>query len=162
VPVTCPHIGSIAPVGPGADACEECAAMGAPFEHRRQCLTCGHTGCCDASPLRHATAHHDASGHPIMRSLEPGEDWMWCFVCGDGFRRKMGGLAVVDFFFEAGMRAARREVEVTGTLLVEPDAVTPEGFPLGTWAATYRAVAARGALEPEQRVALEGLPGWTW
>ena len=47
--------------------------------HLRICLECGHVGCCDSSPERHASAHARASGHPIMRSLEPGEDWSWCF-----------------------------------------------------------------------------------
>jgi uncharacterized UBP type Zn finger protein len=44
------------------------------------CLDCGHVGCCDSSPLRHATGHHEETGHPIMRTFEPGEDWRWCFV----------------------------------------------------------------------------------
>jgi hypothetical protein len=160
LPVTCPHLGSIAPVGPGADACEACAAIGAPFEHRRQCLTCGFTGCCDASPHRHATAHHVASGHPIIRSLEPGEDWMWCFECEDGFRRRNGGFAVVDFFFDAGLAVALRELRGRTSDDVGADEVTPDGFPLGTWVATYRAAASRGDLEPEQRVALDSLAGW--
>jgi len=150
------------PVGPGAAACEECAALGAPFVHRRQCLTCGHTGCCDASEHRHASAHHALTGHPIMRSLEPGDDWMWCFVCADGFRRRNGGFAVVDFFFEAGLDAARREIAGSGRLDAAAAATTPDGFPLGTWVATYRAMAARGELEPEHRLALDALPGWTW
>jgi hypothetical protein len=162
VPVTCPHIGSIAPIGPPAEVCEDCAAIGAPFVHRRQCLTCGHTGCCDASEHRHASSHHATTGHPIARSVEPGEDWMWCFVCGDGFRRRNGGYAVVDLFFEAGLEAARREVAGRGTFAPASGAVTPDGFPLGTWVATYRGAASRGELEPDQRVALEALPGWTW
>jgi CPA1 family monovalent cation:H+ antiporter len=48
--------------------------------HLRLCLTCGHVGCCDQSPGRHATAHFDQAHHPIIRSFEPGEDWGWCFV----------------------------------------------------------------------------------
>jgi uncharacterized UBP type Zn finger protein len=47
--------------------------------HLRECLTCGHVACCDSSPNRHATAHADGSGHPIIRSFEPGEDWRWCY-----------------------------------------------------------------------------------
>lgn len=50
--------------------------------HLRLCLDCGHVGCCDSSPLQHATAHFHESGHPVMRSFEPGEDWRWCFVDG--------------------------------------------------------------------------------
>jgi Zn-finger in ubiquitin-hydrolases and other protein len=60
--------------------CEECLAQGGEWLHLRICLECGHVGCCDDSPNRHATAHARASEHPIIRSLEPGEDWCWCFV----------------------------------------------------------------------------------
>lgn len=60
--------------------CEECLASGDPWLHLRICLECGHIGCCDDSPNRHATAHFHESAHPIMRSLEPGEIWSWCFV----------------------------------------------------------------------------------
>jgi uncharacterized UBP type Zn finger protein len=60
--------------------CEECLAAGDGWLHLRICLECGHVGCCDDSPGRHATAHAQASGHPIIRSLEPREDWAWCFV----------------------------------------------------------------------------------
>lgn len=60
--------------------CEDCLRTGGKWLHLRICLTCGHVGCCDSSPNRHATAHHHASGHALMRSLEPGEAWCWCFV----------------------------------------------------------------------------------
>jgi uncharacterized UBP type Zn finger protein len=62
------------------EGCEECLASGGKWLHLRICLTCGHVGCCDDSPNRHATAHHNESSHPIIRSLEPGEDWSWCYV----------------------------------------------------------------------------------
>ncbi|MDX6698535.1 MAG: hypothetical protein QOE65_1932 [Solirubrobacteraceae bacterium] len=62
-----------------ADGCEECLAMGSGWVHLRICLTCGHVGCCDDSPHRHATAHADGTGHPIIRSLEPGEEWSYCY-----------------------------------------------------------------------------------
>jgi ubiquitin-hydrolase Zn-finger-containing protein len=62
-----------------SDGCEECLAEGGKWVHLRICLQCGHVGCCDDSPGRHATAHHAATSHPIIRSLEPGEDWSWCF-----------------------------------------------------------------------------------
>jgi uncharacterized UBP type Zn finger protein len=61
------------------DGCEECLAMGSGWVHLRICLECGHVGCCDDSPNRHATAHHEGTGHPIIRSIQPGEDWSWCF-----------------------------------------------------------------------------------
>jgi uncharacterized UBP type Zn finger protein len=60
--------------------CEDCLATGGKWLHLRICLECGHVGCCDDSPNRHATAHAQGSGHPIIRSLEPGEVWSWCFV----------------------------------------------------------------------------------
>jgi hypothetical protein len=60
--------------------CEECLAAGTRWVHLRMCQTCGHIGCCDNSPGRHATAHHAATGHPIIRSAEPAEDWSWCYV----------------------------------------------------------------------------------
>ena len=62
------------------DGCEDCLRMGGKWLHLRICLTCGHVGCCDNSPNRHATAHHHSSSHPIIRSIEPGEDWSWCYV----------------------------------------------------------------------------------
>jgi uncharacterized UBP type Zn finger protein len=62
------------------EGCEDCLREGGKWLHLRICLTCGHVGCCDNSPGRHATAHHHATAHPIMRSLEPGEDWNWCYV----------------------------------------------------------------------------------
>jgi uncharacterized UBP type Zn finger protein len=62
------------------DGCEDCLVTGEPWLHLRICLECGHVGCCDDSPHRHATAHARASGHPIIRSLEPREEWAWCYV----------------------------------------------------------------------------------
>ena len=59
--------------------CEDCLAMGGRWLHLRMCATCGHIGCCDSSPNRHATAHVHASDHPIIRSAEPGENWFWCY-----------------------------------------------------------------------------------
>ena len=64
--------------------CEECLLAGSPWLHLRICLECGHVGCCDESPERHATAHAQVSGHPIVRSLEPEEEWSWCYVDGIG------------------------------------------------------------------------------
>jgi hypothetical protein len=70
--------------------CEECLAGGGRWLHLRMCQTCGHIGCCDNSPGRHATAHHAATGHPIVRSAEPGEDWSWCYEDGVMFRLEAG------------------------------------------------------------------------
>ena len=60
--------------------CEECVRDGTQWVHLRLCLACGHVGCCDSSPQRHATAHFHESAHPVVRSAEPGEDWRWCYV----------------------------------------------------------------------------------
>ena len=60
--------------------CEDCLATGGRWLHLRMCMTCGKIGCCDSSPNRHATRHAKASGHPIIRSAQPGEDWSWCVV----------------------------------------------------------------------------------
>jgi uncharacterized UBP type Zn finger protein len=62
------------------EGCQECLASGGEWLHLRICLECGHVGCCDDSPSKHATAHARDTTHPIIRSLEPGEDWSWCFV----------------------------------------------------------------------------------
>jgi monovalent cation/hydrogen antiporter len=62
------------------DGCEECLAMGSTWVHLRLCLECGHVGCCDSSPNRHASKHFASERHPVMRSFEPGESWRWCFV----------------------------------------------------------------------------------
>ena len=78
---TCEHLGQIAPVPPETTGeCPECVAAGGTWVHLRACLECGHVGCCDSSPMRHATEHHKESGHPIMRTFEAGETWRWCFV----------------------------------------------------------------------------------
>lgn len=67
------------------DGCEECLATGGRWVNLRLCIACGHVGCCDNSPNRHATAHFKAEGHPLIRSYEPGEDWWWCYVDEVGF-----------------------------------------------------------------------------
>ena len=76
----CSHLDQARNVEPRTDGCEECQAAGDPWVHRRLCLACGHVGCCDQSPGRHARRHFEATGHPIMRSHEPGELWGWCWI----------------------------------------------------------------------------------
>ena len=77
---SCPHLESLSEVTPSADGCEDCLRSGATWFHLRLCLTCGHVGCCDRSPNQHATAHFHEVGHPVIRSFEPDESWVWCFV----------------------------------------------------------------------------------
>lgn len=77
----CKHLDQIHDVRPRTpDGCEECLKMGSDWVHLRLCLTCGHVGCCDDSPNRHATKHFHQTKHPLIRSLEPGEDWGWCYL----------------------------------------------------------------------------------
>lgn len=79
----CEHVGplpvEVTPSSP--DGCEDCLTAGERiWAHLRICLQCGHVACCDSSPRKHATAHFHRVGHPVMRSLEPGETWRWCYV----------------------------------------------------------------------------------
>ncbi|GAA1723908.1 hypothetical protein GCM10009809_19640 [Isoptericola hypogeus] len=77
----CAHVEQIVPVEPETlGRCPECVAAGGTWVHLRSCLTCGHVGCCDSSPARHASAHFRATGHPLMQSIEPGEHWAFCFA----------------------------------------------------------------------------------
>ena len=76
----CTHLHMIRDVTPSAQGCEDCLRVGDTWVHLRLCLTCGHVGCCDQSKNRHATKHFDADQHPLIQSIEPGENWLWCFV----------------------------------------------------------------------------------
>jgi uncharacterized UBP type Zn finger protein len=75
----CTHLDTIREVTPNTPGCEECLAIGQGWVHLRVCMTCGHVGCCDSSPGTHATKHAHATEHPIVRSLEPGEEWFYCY-----------------------------------------------------------------------------------
>ncbi len=78
----CDHVGeaTIKEVSRPSTGCEECLKIGSRWVHLRECLKCGHIGCCDSSQHKHATAHFKATKHPIMTSVEPGETWAWCYV----------------------------------------------------------------------------------
>jgi hypothetical protein len=77
----CTHLDQIlVEVPDSVPGCEDCLAIGGRWVHLRLCMTCGHVGCCDSSPNRHASKHAAADQHPIVRSLEPGERWYWCYV----------------------------------------------------------------------------------
>lgn len=77
---SCAHLSMATMVEPQSDGCAECLAIGGSWVHLRLCLACGNVGCCDASPNRHARAHFESTGHPIIRSHEPGETWAWCWI----------------------------------------------------------------------------------
>ncbi len=76
----CTHLDHIKIKESDKHVCEDCVKTGDRWVHLRMCLECGHVGCCDSSKNRHATRHFHESGHPLMRSVEPGESWMWCYV----------------------------------------------------------------------------------
>ena len=75
----CKHLAEIRDVSPSATGCEDCLKIGGTWVHLRLCMSCGHVGCCDNSPNRHATKHYNSIRHPIIRSFEPGELWGYCY-----------------------------------------------------------------------------------
>ncbi len=78
----CSHLASvlISELPEVVEGCADCLVTGDPWCHLRICLTCGHVGCCDDSPNRHARVHAVTTGHQLIRSIQPGEDWSWCFA----------------------------------------------------------------------------------
>jgi hypothetical protein len=78
----CTHLDRVEVLDPPAriDGCEECLKTGSRWVHLRMCQTCGKIGCCDSSPNRHASKHAGEASHPIVRSVQPGEDWSWCYI----------------------------------------------------------------------------------
>lgn len=78
--IRCSHSNWIKTNRPGTPGCEECLRSGDSWVHLRLCRTCGHVGCCDDSTNKHATRHFRSTGHPIITSFEPGEDWSWCYI----------------------------------------------------------------------------------
>lgn len=81
----CQHLVLIQDVTPSADGCEECLQTGDTWVHLRLCRICGHVGCCNDSKNKHARKHFEATGHPIIQSIEPGEEWGWCYIDDLGF-----------------------------------------------------------------------------
>ena len=82
MPKECAHIEEIKITSTDTHVCEDCVKTGGQWVHLRLCLICGHVGCCDSSKNKHATGHFHATGHPLIRSIEPGERWMWCYKDG--------------------------------------------------------------------------------
>ena len=76
----CTHLDTIRFRETDKHGCEECLKSGDSWVHLRLCLECGHVGCCDSSKNKHATKHFHATKHPLVRSIEPGESWVWCYV----------------------------------------------------------------------------------
>ena len=80
MPKECSHVEQIKITQTEKNTCEECVKMGDTWVHLRLCLICGNVGCCDSSKNKHATKHFHKTQHPLMRSIEPGESWVWCYV----------------------------------------------------------------------------------
>jgi uncharacterized UBP type Zn finger protein len=80
MPAECSHLNQIKITKPTKHVCEECVKTGDRWVHLRMCLLCGKVGCCDSSKNKHATKHFHEVGHPLMRSIERGERWTWCYV----------------------------------------------------------------------------------
>jgi uncharacterized UBP type Zn finger protein len=76
----CSHLDQIRVTSTDKDVCEECLKMGDTWLHLRMCMGCGQVGCCDSSKNKHATKHFHKTKHPLMRSIEPGDEWVWCYV----------------------------------------------------------------------------------
>jgi hypothetical protein len=153
----CEHVDEVRADWPAiADpACEECS--GESWVSLRRCLTCGHVGCCDSSPNKHATAHHRETGHPMIETLQPGQDWVWCYVDEVTVRRVDGGWVQVDLFFEAGIGYMRDHLRAGGAPDVDESFTFGKGFPLGQWVAEMRRRHAAGELTDDQRSQIEAL-----
>ncbi|HEY1409687.1 MAG TPA: UBP-type zinc finger domain-containing protein [Promineifilum sp.] len=78
-PTNCVHLEQITAIEPSAVGCEDCLKSGSKWVHLRVCLTCGYVGCCNSSPNKHASRHAKEAGHPVVMSMESGEEWMWCY-----------------------------------------------------------------------------------
>jgi uncharacterized UBP type Zn finger protein len=78
--INCTHLDQIRVTEPTKHVCEDCVKTGDHWVHLRLCLSCGHIGCCDSSKNKHATKHFRESRHPLVRSIEPGERWVWCYL----------------------------------------------------------------------------------
>jgi hypothetical protein len=143
--------------------CEECAKEGrTDWVSLRRCLSCGHVGCCDSSPGVHATGHHRATEHPMVETLQPGQDWVWCYVDETTLRPVGGDWQQVDLFYEIGVAYMGDHLAAGGDTGVAEEFTMEKGFPLGGWAAEMRRRHAAGELGDEQVAAIEALDGWRW
>ena len=161
----CEHVEEVrTDLGPVADpVCEDCVREGQEtWVSLRQCMTCGHVGCCDSSPGRHATGHHHDTSHPMVQTLQPGQDWVWCYIDEVTLRNIGGQWTRVDRFYEAGVAYMDDHLEAGGDPSVGEDFTLGKGFPLGRWVAEMRRRDAAGELTEAQRSRIDALPGWRW
>jgi hypothetical protein len=165
VAARCGHVDEVrTDWGPVSDpVCEDCARAGeSSWVSLRRCLTCGHVGCCDSSPGLHATGHHRETGHPTVQTLQPGQDWVWCYVDELTLRLADGEWVEVDLFFEAGLGYMRDHLQAGGQPTLDESFIFGKGFPLGGWVAEMRRRHAAGELRTAQTSQIEDLPGWRW
>ena len=92
MPKKCKHTSEIKVTTTDKHVCEECIKLGDTWVHLRLCLICGHVGCCDSSKNKHATKHFQKVAHPLIRSIEPGEDWI-LVLCGPGVPGRIAGIS---------------------------------------------------------------------
>jgi Zn-finger in ubiquitin-hydrolases and other protein len=141
--------------------CEDCVRDGREdWVSLRRCLSCGHIGCCDSSPGLHATAHHRATGHPMVRATH--QDWVWCYVDEITLRHTDGDWVEIDLFYEAGLAYMREHISGGDDSNVAVDHVFGKGFPLGPWVVQMRRRHAAGELSAGQVAEIEQLAGWRW
>jgi hypothetical protein len=98
----------------------------------------------------------------MVRTLQPGQDWVWCYVDEVTMRPADGGWREVDLFFEAGAGYMREHVGAGGDPNVDDDFTHGRGFPLGRWVAEMRRRKAAGELDADQQAQIEALPSWRW
>jgi hypothetical protein len=151
----CQHVVGLQPPPRPGDICQDCAPLGATWVSLRQCMACGHVGCCDSSPNRHARAHFEGVGHPVIRSAMPGDNWWFCFPDELTVRPEPDGRIVpLDLWWEAGIASVRRLLAEQPTAELTAEARTANGFPVGEWAEQQRQAHAAGTLPPERVEAL--------
>jgi hypothetical protein len=156
----CTHADAIRAVPPPGSGCETCLETGDAWVHLRQCLTCGRTLCCDDSPNRHMSRHSRSDGHPIMRTAEPDEDWVYCFADDAPLREIGAGWEAFDWYVEEGLEAARARLSDGGTL--DDPGLLAADEELARWVAHVRTRHAEGTLDAGDAAAVEALPGWAW
>lgn len=160
--VECVHVAKVRDDWPPvADpVCGECEAIEGEWVSLRRCLTCGHIGCCDSSPYRHATEHHKETSHPIVRAIQHDQDWAWCYFDEIAMRCTDGEWSPVDSFLEIGFGYMKEYLAQGGQFNVEEDQMAGRGFPLGKWLVEIRRRDAEGELTNKQRSELMKLKGW--
>lgn len=158
----CPHAAGLPPAPPPKDVCETCVEQGGQWVHLRQCLTCHQTLCCNDSPNQHMFHHAADTGHPVMRSAEEGESWVWCFIDEATIRETPEGWETYHPFVVNGTEYAAEHLAAGGSIEPGHDIVTEDGFPLGDWAEYVREAHASGKLDPRDVAAIEAIPGWRW